>query len=52
MRHQSLQTAFSFWTDRALTVALIGIALSTIIIALVIKNKWIKAGVLAYEVLP
>ena len=39
-------------TDAALTTAIILVALGFIVLALVVKNKWIKAGILAYMVLP
>lgn len=48
----NLQKHFDGWTGPALSGALIGVALLTIFAALVIKNKWIKAGILAYEILP
>jgi hypothetical protein len=50
MKH--LQTYFEEWTGPALTAAMIGVAILLIIASLTIKNKWIKAGILAYEILP
>jgi hypothetical protein len=50
MRH--LQAYFEEWTGPALTAAMIGVAILLIFAALTIKNKWIKAGILAYEILP
>ena len=39
-------------TDAALTAAIIFVALGFIVLALIVHNKWIKAGILAYMVLP
>lgn len=39
-------------TGTALTAGLITLAIVTIFIALFVKNKYIKAGVLAFEILP
>lgn len=50
MKH--LQTYFSEWTGPALSAAMVGVAILLILAALSIKNKWIKAGILAYEILP
>ena len=46
--HQSAAT----WPGQALSAALIGVAVLTILVALFVHNPWIKAGVLAWEVLP
>ncbi len=43
---------FSSWSDKALTFALISLGIFTIFVALDIHNQWIKAGVLAWEILP
>jgi hypothetical protein len=47
-----LQKDLNIWTGRTLTGALLGVGVVTILIALFVKNKWVKAGVLAFEVLP
>ena len=39
-------------SDAALTAAIILIAMLFIVLALVTKNKWVKAGILAYMILP
>lgn len=49
---RQLRAYFEEWTGPALSAAMIGVALLVIIAALVIKNKWIKAGILAYEIFP
>jgi hypothetical protein len=43
---------FSHWSDRAITFALISVGIATILVALKIHNQWIKASVLAWEILP
>lgn len=48
----TLKHAFAHWSSPALSAALIGVAVLTIIAAIFIKNPWIKAGILAYEVFP
>lgn len=40
------------WTNTGLTVALILWAVFIIFLAVVIQNKWIKTGILLYEILP
>ncbi len=39
-------------SDTVLSLALIAVAIFTIAAALKIHNRWIKAGILAYEILP
>jgi len=43
---------FGEWPSESLSAALVGVAILTIVIAVFIHNPWLKAGVLAYEVLP
>ncbi len=49
---KQVQTYFSEWTGPALTGAMIGVAVLLILAAITVKNRWIKAGILAYEILP
>lgn len=42
----------SDWSEAMLRYTIIVWAIFVIVLALVIKNKWILAGILAYEVLP
>ncbi len=46
---EGLQAA---WTTEALKAAIIGVAVLLIVLALVIENKWVLAGILAYAILP
>ncbi len=43
---------FSRWSDKTVTFALISVGIFTILVALKIHNTWVKAGVLAWEILP
>ena len=50
---KSLQAQFAQdQTETSLRVAIIAVALVFILLALVVKNKWILAGILAYIILP
>jgi len=40
------------WTEAALRWTIIAWAVFIIVLVLFVKNKWILAGILAYEVLP
>jgi len=40
------------WTEAALRWTIIAWAIMVIILVLFVKNKWILAGILAYEILP
>lgn len=46
---QMLSTEFS---GTALTIAIIAFAFLLIFLAFTIQNKWLKAGILAWEILP
>lgn len=48
----SLRAALGGWSSPALSAALIGVALLTFAIALEVHSPVIKAGILAYEILP
>jgi hypothetical protein len=48
MRTKTLLT----WTDSGISAALLALGVVTILVALFVKNRWIKAGILAWEVLP
>ena len=50
---RKLQAQFAAdWTEAGLRVAIVAVALFFIVLALVVKNKWVLAGLLAYMVLP
>ena len=48
----SIRDKFAKWPSESLSAALIGVGVLLIVLALTIKNPWIKAGILTYEVLP
>lgn len=43
---------FARWSDRTISWALIATAAFLIYVAFFVKNPWVKAGVLAWEILP
>lgn len=43
---------FEQWPDATLTIAIIGVAIIYVSLALMIHNRWIKAVILAYAILP
>lgn len=49
---KELRNTLATWTDWGLSVSLILVAIALILTALFVKNRWVKAGVLAYELLP
>jgi hypothetical protein len=48
----NLRKKLAKWSSGSLSVALVIVAILLILIAVFINNPWIKAGVLAYELLP
>lgn len=48
----NLRKKLSKWTSGSLSIALVIVAVLLILIAVFVNNPWIKAGVLAYELLP
>jgi uncharacterized protein involved in exopolysaccharide biosynthesis len=49
---RQLQRRFADYSGPTLSFSLIVIGIALILVAIFIKNRWIKAGILAYEVLP
>lgn len=49
---KEIQKRLSNWTGVALSTSLIAVAIVAILVAIFVKNKWVKAAVLAYEILP
>lgn len=47
-----LEKQISQWTGATLDMTLVAIAIVLVLIAIFVKNKWVKAAVLAYEILP
>ena len=48
----NLRKKLARWSTGSLSIALVIVAILLILIAIFVNNPWIKAGVLAYELLP
>jgi hypothetical protein len=49
---RALERKLANWTGLSLDIILIAIAIVLVLIVLFVHNKWIKAAVVAFEILP